>query len=406
MFGKTAANYDAQYLSNIYEKWSLQAVQPNLSINFGTIQYFPSAQSGKDVLTNAPNNWTCVDGGTTASDPFEFTINTANLSTGSTSSDQFELPLVSSLPLNFKAYWGDGSKSTITTFNQAEVTHTYPSSGTYTVTLYGDVSGWQFNNGGDRLKMLDVKLWESLNISVGRTFRGCTNLTASATDAPLITSTDLQRCFENCTNFNGQIGNWDTSSVTIIQDIFLVASSFNQPLNWDVSNVTNMFGAFNSASSFNQPLNWDTSSVTSMGSMFYGANSFNQPLNWDTSSVTSMSQMFRNATSFNQNIGSWNTSAVTNMASMFRDAKAFNQDIGAWNISNVTNFSSFMEEKSAANYSAANLDSIYNGWSSLPSVQPNLSITFGTIKYTAAGQAGKDILTGAPNLWSIIDGGI
>jgi hypothetical protein len=64
-----------------------------------------------------------------------------------------------------------------------------------------------------------------------------------------------------------------------------------------------------------------------------------------------------------------------------------------------------MDNKTAANYSAVNLDSIYNGWSSRP-VQPNLSITFGTIKYTAAGQAGKDILDNAPNNWTIIDGGI
>jgi hypothetical protein len=76
-----------------------------------------------------------------------------------------------------------------------------------------------------------------------------------------------------------------------------------------------------------------------------------------------------------------------------------------WNVSNVTNFTSFMENKTAANYSAANLDSIYNGWSSRP-VVANRSINFGTIKYTAAGQAGKDILTGAPNLWSVVDGGI
>jgi surface protein len=93
------------------------------------------------------------------------------------------------------------------------------------------------------------------------------------------------------------------------------------------------------------------------------------------------------------------------MNGMFIRATAFNQDISDWNVSNVTNFSLFMLEKSAANYSATNLDSIYNGWSSRP-VQPNLNITFGTIKYTAAGQAGKDILTGAPNLWTSVDGGI
>jgi hypothetical protein len=32
-------------------------------------------------------------------------------------------------------------------------------------------------------------------------------------------------------------------------------------------------------------------------------------------------------------------------------------------------------------------------------------IDFNTIEYTAGGQAGKNILTGAPNNWTITDGG-
>jgi len=64
-----------------------------------------------------------------------------------------------------------------------------------------------------------------------------------------------------------------------------------------------------------------------------------------------------------------------------------------------------MSGKLAANYSAANLDALYNGWSLL-TLQPNETITFNTIKYTAAGQAGRNILTGAPNNWTITDGGI
>jgi surface protein len=116
--------------------------------------------------------------------------------------------------------------------------------------------------------------------------------------------------------------------------------------------------------------------------------------------------MFGNAVAFNQPISNWNVSNVTNMGSMFLNATAFNQDIGAWNIGNVTNFTGFMAGKTAANFSPSNLNSIYNGWSALPSVQPNVSINFGNILYTSASQAGKDILDNAPNNWAIVDGGL
>jgi surface protein len=320
---------------------------------------------------------------TTGKFPFEFTINTANLSTGSTAADQFKLPLVDDgNVLNAVVDWGDGSSDTITVWNQAETTHTYASSGTYTVSITGDLSGWQFNNGGDRLKMLNVNSWGVLNISASAGFFGCANLTCSATDAPTITTTSLYRCFSGCPNFNGAIGNWDISNVISLQEMFVFASAFNQDIGL-----------------------WNTQNVTNMAELFFAASSFNKDIgSWNVSNVVSMQSLFRNATSFNGNIANWDVSSVTNMGRMFGFANAFNQDIGGWNVSNLTNFALFMAGKTAANYDAANLDSIYNNWSQL-SVKPNLTIDFGTIKYNASAQASKDILTNAPNNWTITDGG-
>ena len=98
------------------------------------------------------------------------------------------------------------------------------------------------------------------------------------------------------------------------------------------SHVTDMTDLFNDASDFNQDIGgWDTSNVTDMSCMFHDASTFNQDISrWNTSKVTDMGYMFFEAAAFNQDIGGWNTSSVTNMSSMFNRASAFNHDISGW----------------------------------------------------------------------------
>jgi surface protein len=305
MIGKTAANYSPSNLDSLYNGWSQLTLKPNLTIDFGNILYTTAGQAGKDILDNSPNNWTITDGGVLRAETFQFSVKTDNA--GVSTSTQFRMPLISSTGLYFTVNWGDGTPvETIT--NHTLAIHTYATAGTYTISTVGNLRNWAFNEGGDLLKMLNVFQWEGLEINEFRVFRGCTNLTATATDAPLIAAgAFFDRFFQNCPNFNGAIGNW-------------------------------------------------------------------------------------------------NVSGITDMQHMFEGATAFNQDIGGWNVSNVTNFGSFMAGKTAANYSAANLDSIYNGWSSR-AVKPNINITFGSIKYNSTAQSGKNILTGSPNNWTITDGG-
>jgi surface protein len=342
---------------------------------------------------------------------FQFTVDTTE--SGVSASDQFKLPLTTSTGLNADVYWGDGTSDNITDHTAPEVTHTYSSSGTYTIKITGDILGWRFNSGGDKLKMGEIQKWGALNISIERGFYGCTNLTATATDYPTITSTSLLAYFTNCTNFNGVIGNWDTSSVTNMGSMFSSATSFDQPLNWNTSSVTSMSDMFVSATSFDQPLNWDTSSVTNMSDMFRSATSFNQPLNWDTSSVTNMARMFSSATAFNQDIGNWDVSSVTEMQNMFESATAFNQDISNWDINQVSNFSRFMR---FVTLSTTNYDALLVGWeANLQAAYPSgvgypytISVDFGnsTFSLGSAAAAAHSRLTD-PTIfaWTITDGG-
>jgi len=304
---------------------------------------------------------------------FEFisTWRTSNTSTGSSTSTQVSLPLVSTGTYNMLVDWGDGTSDTITTWNQAQTTHTYSSSGDYTIKISGLCRGFRFNNGGDRLKLLSISNWGPLDISTDAAFYGCSNFNSATKDVPILSTTSMSDMFRNCTVFNGNVGNWNVSGVTNMSSMFGSAPAFNQPIgDWNVSNVTNMNGMFAFATAFNQPIgNWNVSNVTNMDSMFHNGGgttgNFNQNIsnwdvsnvttlnrlfynnrfnnggspginNWNTSKVTIMSEVFR-GNPFNQPIGNWDTSNVTTMFRMF-NSSGFNQNIGSWNVSKVTSF--------------------------------------------------------------------
>ena len=192
---------------------------------------------------------------------FRFSVKTNN--TGTSNNDQFIMPLTGA-GINCVVDWGDGSALETVT---ASVKHTFlGGAGTYSISVTGTLKGWKFANGGDKLKMLDISDWGAFNMSVSQAFWGCSNLTVSATDAPIISTTSLSVVFTTCAKLVG----------------------LGDPVLWDVSSVTGFTSMFQQASLFNQDLDsWNMSSATSIAEMFLAcpAMSYGFP-SWTLTSLT------------------------------------------------------------------------------------------------------------------------
>jgi surface protein len=264
---------------------------------------------------------------------------------------------------NYTVTTSDGQTFTNVTGNQSI---TFATAGDYDVSISGAFPYIRFNNGGDKLKIIDIKQWGNIVWSTFlHSFRGCSNLVGSYTDAPNLSSVStMNNAFRDCNIFTGEVSDWDVSN------------------------------------------------VTTMGSMFRSSELFNSDCSsWDVSSVTQMNGMFQEARTFNQDVGSWDVSKVTNMSSMFSTTNLFDQNLESWNISKVATFGSF---KTAGVFSTANYDALLIGWNNtLLAAFPggagyNLtpSISFGNSQYTAGGaaEAARTSLEAVFN-WTITDGG-
>ena len=121
------------------------------------------------------------------SNPFSILVKTDNA--GTSAANQFTLPLrvFTGLTYDYFVDWGDGEFTSHNT--NANVTHNYPTAGTYTIKIYGKFETIYFNNIGDKLKLLEVLQWGD---SFGRfgnclsAFFGCINLTRIADDVDIL----------------------------------------------------------------------------------------------------------------------------------------------------------------------------------------------------------------------------
>lgn len=203
---------------------------------------------------------------------FVSTWNTSLNNSRSSARNQISLPLTTKGTYNFNVSWGDGTSDIITVWNQSQATHTYTTAGTYTIIINGTIEGWNFNNGGDVLKIIEISQWGNLNLgNSGYNFYGASNLQVTATDKLNLTdTTNLAGLFKNC---------------------YLLGNTISLS-NWDVSKVVNMSEMFSGDINFNQFLNWSTAKVLDMSYMFFNCSSFDQSLSFNVSSVGNLSHMF------------------------------------------------------------------------------------------------------------------
>ncbi len=344
-------------------------------------------------------------------EPLAFVFEVDTTQAGVSAADEFLLPLISTGTYNCLVDWGDSNSDTITVWNQAETTHTYASSGTYTITITGQITGWRFNNGGDKSKITNISQWGVLKLgNDDGYFYGCNNLTITATDLLNTTGmTNFSKFFISCSSITTipNIDQWNVSNITTVRNMFLICSNFNSPLNgWDTSSMLDMTNLLNSAASWNQPTlnNWDVSNVTQMFGVFANTSTANPDISdWDVSSVVSFETMFVNNGGFNQDLSTWNTVSGEIFGRMFLNASSFNSDISSWNVSQMTIGTSFLE--GATSFSTENYDLLLVAWNQL-TLQSSVSIHFGTTEYSVGAPATARANLVNSDSWTIVDGGL
>lgn len=353
----------------------------NVTFDGGGSKYDISAIGARENLIS--RGWTITDGGFESSanivtEAFVLVVDTTQV--GTSSSNQFTLPLNSSQIYDFSIDWGDGSTNIFLT--NTNITHTYSSGGNYTIQIVentvGGFSAIYFNGGGDRQKVLELANWGSVTWSTFESaFYSCSNMEITATDhatAKTSSVTNFEGAWRNCSSL---------SSFPVI----------------DTSSGTNFSLAWRGCSSLSTFPLLDTSAGTNF------SDTWNLCLNLtlfpliDTSSVTDFESTWRNCSSLTS-FPAIDTSAGINFSETWFSCSGLNgHDFSQYDFSGMNNGSLL--------FSGMTLSTTV--WSDilidLASDRDNSSITIdgGSSLHNTAGATAKSVLEG--DGWIVNDGG-
>jgi len=338
---------------------------------------------------------------------FTFTVDTS-LGAGIEDNDLFIFPAISTGSYNCIVAWGDGTSSTITTYNDPQWEHIYPEPGVYTIVISGKVNGLLFNATGNFLKIIEISRWGSFKPVTGTgVFRGCSNLEITATDIlDLSLTTSMTQFFFGCASLTTipSLNQWNFRNVTSIGN-FLGGSCvlFNMPINIQAPLATSIGSFLDGATSFNSPVTINAPLSNSYASMFRNT-AMNSAINLNSTVMLRCDGMFQN-TPFNQPLTNFGTTTLcTRFDLMFSGAASFDQDVSFLSISALVNAANMMTGSAFSITNYNKLLDITTGWPSQATVQNGVTFSAGSAHYSGANAiAGRDALI--QKFWFITDAG-
>lgn len=322
---------------------------------------------------------------------FRILVNTANA--GVSNSDQFQFTgALGDYDVHVYDQTGTTKLEEITGLSNAATITIAAGAGIYELRVFpAATNGFNrinFNNGGDKLKLVGIRNWGDVVWSSFLTsFWGCGNMTSVSSYVTVNVSSvsTMSYMFFGCYG----LASFDEStfSTTGVAEISAAFSGLTSLVSldmsgFDLSSVSNFFGALGS-----------NTSMTTLN--LSGIN---------TSSATNMSQFVRGTNSLSSlDVSSLNTSGVTNMYRMFESTGSLDiVGIEDLDISSVTDIRDFLNQTTIP---TSRYDQLLINYEAQG---PPTGLTFngGDSKYTAGGaaEAARTNLINTYN-WTITDGG-
>ena len=275
-----------------------------------------------------------IFGGLDESKALIFVVDTSKIESGSSTNVQYKIPLqlktgLYDVDCKYIIKWGDTTQSTITSSVDANLLHTYPFAGEYTIKIY-PLSGasrisFFVNNlaNRDRLKIREINQVGFAEID---SLYGCANMRA-------FTATDFSTYWNTKTDMSYMFAGWNTFNATL-------PSGFG-----NFPNATNMTGVFQGWWVYNTTLPAGFGSFANATNLYYTYfdwRVFNKALPAGFGvypNATNLYYTYCEWFAFNQTLpaGFGNFPLATDVSNAFSYWSAFNQSITLTTSASLTN---------------------------------------------------------------------
>jgi len=295
------------------------------------------------------------------------------------------LPLQTAGTYNFVVDWGDGTTSTITSYDQVEATHTYAEVGDYLVSCEGLLTVWESQLSATAGRLLSIN-------NIGETGLITLNNFASGHALTLLESVvSVNSDTSAVNNFTFMMGYYAANTIVNIKGLDITGASYANYIASYSSTITDV-----TISGVTIGNSGSLRAMTPMSSNIQNITLDNFTIGTDVEISGMKSPALTN---FSGDVFTANAVASVNRG--FIGSTLLDLDISDWNVSALTDCTYLMYGTS---FSTVNYDKMLIAWQAKPHM-PNVPFHAGTAKYSPGAPSAAKASLEADG-WTFTDGGL